>query len=68
MEDYQHKYETMASRAHGVSKDSLKEMYISGLRPEILEKLILARPETITEAFAIANIYEDLEKKKIFHL
>lgn len=54
----------MATRAHGISKEALKEIYISGLNPEIQEKLLLARPKDINEAFSLANMCDEVKGKK----
>lgn len=50
----------MATKAHGVSRDALKEMYITGLNPKLQEKLLLARPKDLNEAFSLANMCEEI--------
>lgn len=62
------KFESIATRAHWISKEALKEIYISGVNLKIQEKLILARPKDINDAFSLANMCDEArsrqEKKK----
>lgn len=60
-QEYQKKFENMATKAHGISRAALKEMYIIGLNSELQEKLLIARPKDINEAFSLANMCDELK-------
>jgi len=62
--EYQKMFEDLATKAHRLSRDALKEMYITGLNSSLQEKLLLARPKDLNEAFSLANMCEEVCGRK----
>lgn len=59
VKEYQAKFEGMATKVHDMSNSVMKEVYISGLKPEVQTEVLRARPETINDAFDLACMWED---------
>lgn len=58
VKEYQHQFEALSNKITEVTPLVLKEMFMSGLKPEIQKDVIKARPESLVEAFALAQLYE----------
>lgn len=63
--EYQQKFKNLATKAHGVSKAALKEMFITGLTPVVQEKILLAKPKDINDAFSMANMCCEFQNQKL---
>lgn len=61
MREYQNKFESLSTKVTEVSKNTLKEMFISGLKLEIQKLVIQAIPATLGEAMVLANLHENDE-------
>lgn len=46
------------TRETGLSDEVFTSMYVSGLKPEISEEVLLAKPATLMEAFSLTKAYE----------
>nr|GEX36989.1 probable pre-mRNA-splicing factor ATP-dependent RNA helicase DEAH5 [Tanacetum cinerariifolium] len=55
---YQSQYEKLMNRVTDVSETLLISFYISGLKPAIQRELLISRPSTLGDAFALARITE----------
>ncbi|KAJ9553883.1 hypothetical protein OSB04_017928 [Centaurea solstitialis] len=53
---YQGEYEKLMNRVRDISETLLISFYISGLKPAIQRELLISRPQTLGDAFAIARI------------
>lgn len=58
VKEYQHKFEALANKVTDVNPTVLKEMFMEGLNTEIQIDVIKSRLESLTEAFALAQLYE----------
>lgn len=57
--DNQHRFESLETKAHGMSGEVKRQMYITGLKPGIQVQLVKARLVDISEAFALASVCEE---------
>ncbi|GJW61762.1 ty3-gypsy retrotransposon protein [Tanacetum coccineum] len=55
---YQSEFEKLMNRVTDVSETLLISFYISGLKPAIQRELLISRPSTLGDAFALARITE----------
>ncbi|GJT24414.1 ty3-gypsy retrotransposon protein [Tanacetum coccineum] len=53
---YQSEFEKLINRVTDVSETLLISFYISGLKPAIQRELLISRPSTLGDAFALARI------------
>lgn len=57
--DYQTEFERVSNRVTGLSREALKNCYISGLRTDVQNELALHKPGSLHEACALAKLIED---------
>ncbi|XP_022024212.1 uncharacterized protein LOC110924519 [Helianthus annuus] len=56
--DYQTEFERISNRVTGLSREALRNCYISGLRQDIQNELAILRPQTLHEACALSRTVE----------
>ncbi|KAL9448567.1 hypothetical protein AB3S75_015948 [Citrus x aurantiifolia] len=56
--EFQTAFEDLMNRVTGISEPLLISFFITGLKPDIRRELLLARPSSLMEAFALACAYE----------
>lgn len=61
MKEYQHKFEAMANKVDDVNPQVIKEIFISRLKNNIQKDAIKAKPTSLVEAFALAQLYEKID-------
>lgn len=61
VKEYQHQFEAMANKVDDISPQILKEMFIAGLKMHIQKDVLKARPNSVVEVFALAQLYEQDE-------
>ncbi|CAA0808710.1 Unknown protein [Striga hermonthica] len=58
VEDYQAEFETLMNKVEGVTEQILISIFIAGLKNEIQQDLLVARPTTLDEAFSLSRLFE----------
>lgn len=59
VKEYQTKFEGMSTKVHGMSRKVLKEVFISGLNPEVEIEVLRVWLESINDALDLARMWED---------
>lgn len=65
---YQHQFEALANKGDDIKPNTMKEMFIVGLKVDIQKDVVKVRLDSLLEAFFLAQLYEnddfsaDLEK------
>ncbi|XP_019157662.1 PREDICTED: uncharacterized protein LOC109154292 [Ipomoea nil] len=57
MVEYQSQFEKLLNKVTGISEEMLISMFIAGLKPYLEQELLLAKPATLEEAFALAKMF-----------
>ena len=55
---FQATFEDLMNKVTGISEPLLISFFITGLKPTIRHELLVNRPSTLVEAFALARAYE----------
>ena len=56
--EFQTAFEDLMNKVTGISEQLLISFFITGLQPNIRREMMLTRPATLMEAFALARAYE----------
>nr|GMD72711.1 Transposon Ty3-G Gag-Pol polyprotein [Ipomoea batatas] len=56
--DYRASFERLLNKVSGISEPVLISMFIAGLKHELQQDLLLAKPTSLEEAFSLAKTYE----------
>ncbi|KAJ0521736.1 putative retrotransposon gag domain-containing protein [Helianthus annuus] len=56
---YQTEFERLANRVIGLSPETLKNCFISGLKPDIQSELAIHHPHTLHQTYGLARLIED---------
>ena len=56
---YQAQFEELSTKVNGLSKQFVLSFYISGLKPKIRREIVLAQPQSLLQAMALARLQED---------
>ncbi|KAL5823102.1 hypothetical protein ACOSQ4_021002 [Xanthoceras sorbifolium] len=56
--EFQTEFEDLMNKVTGISEPLLISIFITGLRSDIRRELLLSRPTSLMEAFALARVYE----------
>ncbi|KAH9646382.1 hypothetical protein KPL70_024860 [Citrus sinensis] len=56
--EFQTKFENLMNKVTGISEPLLISFFITGLRVDIRRELLLSRPSSLMEAFALARMFE----------
>nr|GLL29698.1 uncharacterized protein LOC109154292 [Ipomoea trifida] len=56
--DYRASFERLLNKVSGISEAVLISMFIAGLKHELQQDLLLAKPTSLEEAFSLAKTYE----------
>lgn len=59
VKEYQHQFEALANKVDDIKPNILKEMFMASLKSDIQKDVIKVRPDTLVEAFALAQLYEE---------
>ena len=66
--DYQTKFEDLSTKVHGMSKQFLISFFISRLKSELKRELLVAQPQSLLQAMALARLQEDKFNEMKLHL
>ncbi|OMO91168.1 reverse transcriptase [Corchorus capsularis] len=55
---YQQEFEILSNRVTGLSNDHLLNLFISGLKHDIQQEVVIHNPRTLTHAFGLAKLIE----------
>ena len=61
--DYQSQFEDLSTKVNGLSEQFLLSFFISGLKSEIKRELLVAQPQSLLQAMALAKLQEDKLKE-----
>ena len=57
---YQTQFEELSTKVHGLSEQFFfLSFFISGLKPEIKQEVLVAQPQSLLQAMALARLQED---------
>lgn len=59
IKEYHRQFVMLANHAEGLSDDAVMDCFISGLKPEIRRDVLAQSPHTLTNAVALAKLYDE---------
>ncbi|CAA0838264.1 Unknown protein [Striga hermonthica] len=66
--EFQSAFEDLMNKVRGISESLLISFFVTGLKPDIRRELLLNRPSSLMEAFALARAYEARAEEMRFNL